>query len=423
MRFLVFASGLLVLSLAAPVVGQVASDDSPGDAAEARERLAALVQSHRDARDQFFREYRATAGDGARERAALGRYRDVIDRATGEAMRLARVHAQEPLAADALRFVAKAGQAGRMGDPRPHESAAQALKILRRDHVGAPGMGEFCEEILMNTHDPVAESLIRGVLERHPDHDQRGLACHALAVFIRQQAAEIRWLLGRTVDRDAREESPDDARKSFEDAWGKDVVDRYLMRDPEALDAEADALLERVIAEFGSVPHGFGTKPSTLAALADAELFEHRDLAVGKAAPEIEGKDHEGVAFRLSDYRGRVVLLTFSGNWCGPCRALYPQERDLVERFKDRPFVLLSINTDEERDTLRASIASGEITWRCWWDGRTGPITRRWGVMQFPSLFLLDRDGVIRAKPLSQSKRLARDVAALLEESGAKPTP
>jgi thiol-disulfide isomerase/thioredoxin len=125
----------------------------------------------------------------------------------------------------------------------------------------------------------------------------------------------------------------------------------------------------------------------------------------------------------LSDYRGRVVLLTFSGNWCSPCRALYPEERDLVERFKGRPFVLLSINTDEERDTLRASIANGEITWRCWWDGRTGPIARRWGVMQFPALFLLDRDGVIRAKPLSQSKRLARDIAALLEESGAKPTP
>jgi len=422
MRFIALASGLLVLSLVAPGFGQATNAGPRGDAAGPRERLATLVQSHRDARDRFFHEYKDAAEEGE-FKAALGRYRGAIDHVTEEAMQLARAHARELLAADALRFVAKAGQAGRMGDPRPHESAAQALKILHRDHVRAPGMGEFCEEILSNTHDPVAGSLIRDVLGRHPDHDQRGLACHALAIFIRQQADEIRWLLGRTEDRDAREDSPDAARKSFEDAWGKGVVDRYLMRDPEALDAEADALLERVVAEFGSVPHAFGTKRSTLAALADAELFERRVLAIGKMAPEITGKDHEGEDFRLSDYRGRVVLLTFSGNWCGPCRALYPQERDLVERFKDKPFVLLSINTDEERHTLRTSIAKGEITWRCWWDGRTGPITQRWGVMQFPALFLLDRNGVIRAKPLSQSQSLARDVAALLEGAGAKPTP
>jgi hypothetical protein len=43
--------------------------------------------------------------------------------------------------------------------------------------------------------------------------------------------------------------------------------------------------------------------------------------------------------------------------------------------------------------------------------------------MQFPALFLLDRDGVIRAKPLPQSKSLARDVAAVLEGAGAKSTP
>ena len=46
-----------------------------------------------------------------------------------------------------------------------------------------------------------------------------------------------------------------------------------------------------------------------------------------EVAPEIEGKDADGDAFKLSDYRGKVVVMTFSGNWCGPCRAMYPDER------------------------------------------------------------------------------------------------
>ena len=55
---------------------------------------------------------------------------------------------------------------------------------------------------------------------------------------------------------------------------------------------------------------------------------------MGKVAPEIAGKDHEGNSFALSDSRGKVVVLTFSGNWCGPCVAMYPQERALVAKLE-----------------------------------------------------------------------------------------
>ncbi len=61
----------------------------------------------------------------------------------------------------------------------------------------------------------------------------------------------------------------------------------------------------------------------------------------------------------------------------------------------------MSINTDSTLETLQKAIASGEISWRCWWDGgQTGPITTRWGVRSFPSIFILDRAGVIRYKDL-----------------------
>ena len=78
-----------------------------------------------------------------------------------------------------------------------------------------------------------------------------------------------------------------------------------------ALELESLSLLEIVAETCNEVKHRGGS----LAAAARADLFEMRNLAVGKPAPEIEGVDVDGVAFKLSDYRGKVVLLDFWGDW------------------------------------------------------------------------------------------------------------
>ncbi len=65
-----------------------------------------------------------------------------------------------------------------------------------------------------------------------------------------------------------------------------------------------------------------------------------------RMAPEVVGRDHEGKLFALAEYRGKVVVLTFSGNWCGPCVGMYPQERELVARHASKPFALVSVHTD-----------------------------------------------------------------------------
>src|SRR6185369_16961063 len=75
--------------------------------------------------------------------------------------------------------------------------------------------------------------------------------------------------------------------------------------------AEAEKVFEEVVAKYGEVKGGRGT----LADAAKGQLHEIRDLAVGKVAPEIEGEDVEGHKFKLSEYRGKVVVLDFWGDW------------------------------------------------------------------------------------------------------------
>ncbi len=152
--------------------------------------------------------------------------------------------------------------------------------------------------------------------------------------------------------------------------------------------------------------------PKTYGSLAKSLQFELNHLVAGRQAPEIEGTDAAGNSFRLSDYRGKVVLLTFSANWCGGCVELYPLERKLVEQFRDQPFVLLSVSRDENVDTLRESIAAGKITWRCWWDGMEGPIYQAWNSPGAPTIFVLDHRGIIqdvrlnRATPSAEFERV-----------------
>jgi hypothetical protein len=75
---------------------------------------------------------------------------------------------------------------------------------------------------------------------------------------------------------------------------------------------ESEELFERVVEKYADVKYGRGT----LSARAKAELYQRRGtLAMGKPAPEIEGEDIDGQQFKLSDYRGKVVLLAFWGHW------------------------------------------------------------------------------------------------------------
>jgi peroxiredoxin len=75
---------------------------------------------------------------------------------------------------------------------------------------------------------------------------------------------------------------------------------------------------------------------------------------------------------------------------------MYGHERSLVQRYKDRPFVLLGVNTDADAATLKDVQEKQHLSWRSWYDGPGGPICQQWRVKGFPSIFVIDAKGVIR---------------------------
>ena len=79
---------------------------------------------------------------------------------------------------------------------------------------------------------------------------------------------------------------------------------------------------------------------------------------------------------------------------------MYPHERDLVKKLADDPFVLIGVNSDQDRAELKTVMEDENITWRSFWNGgsTSGPISTQWNVRGWPTIYVIDAEGTIRFK-------------------------
>ncbi|MFQ6080713.1 MAG: TlpA family protein disulfide reductase [Candidatus Bathyarchaeia archaeon] len=116
----------------------------------------------------------------------------------------------------------------------------------------------------------------------------------------------------------------------------------------------------------------------------------------GTLAPDFSLTDLDGATFRLSDFRGKVVVIDFMATWCGPCRAEMPHYGTIWEKYGDK-IVLMSIDVDprESAEVLRAF--ADEFPYATWiWARDTANLGQVYQVTAIPKTVIIDQDGYIR---------------------------
>ena len=136
-----------------------------------------------------------------------------------------------------------------------------------------------------------------------------------------------------------------------------------------------------------------------------------------KSAPDFSLKDANGHTVKLSDYKGKVVLLNFWATWCGPCKIEIPWFVEFEQAYKDRGFAVLGVSMDDDGwQSVKPYIEQRKINYRVVIG--TDEIGNLYGgVESLPTTFLIDRSGRIAAVHvgLVSKSKYENDVKELLE--------
>src|SRR5262245_26034427 len=280
----------LALVFALPLVSAaLAGQDRP---ATPTDQYKALLKEYQEAQDVFSKAYVAVKTDEERKKLLAERAAR-LEKVALRFLEIAQKHPTDPIAVDALLWVVN-NTSDSTGDKE--RSHAKALARLVSDHLRSDKLGQVCQ-LIFRDFGKDSESFLRMVLEKSPHKEAQGSACLALARFLNSRLERVELLQGRP-----------ETVTLYERLFGKDYIAELQRHGRAKVVREVEALLERAADKYGDVKMGLGP---TIGQEANVELFELRHLAVGKEAPDIQGEDQDGKTFKLSDYRGKVVLLDF----------------------------------------------------------------------------------------------------------------
>ncbi|MBI4662006.1 MAG: redoxin domain-containing protein [Verrucomicrobia bacterium] len=220
------------------------------------QQILAVKQEYEAAQAEFSKRYQAAQTDAEREKLRNESLPDTKKFAP-RLWDLAQKHPKEPAAFDALVWLATTGYQS--------EEAGKALSMLARDHAANANLSAVCN-FAPYISSSAAGEFLRAVFERNPKREIQAQACRSLYTY-------------------------------------------GLIAEP----AKAETYLDLLVEKFADIKSSRGTE--TLADFAKSEKALNETFGIGKLAPDIESEDIHGEKFKLSDYRGKVVVIDFWGDW------------------------------------------------------------------------------------------------------------
>lgn len=255
------------------------------------------------------------------------------------------------------------------------EIMKEAVDLIVKDHSKNPKMASVLGFI---STSPDGAAILEKIASKTEDRNIAGLAWYAITENLQQQTGEVG------------------------------------IKQAEELNKRTEMIYEKLAKDYADVPmaNGRGTIGSTI----KAALFELQNLSIGKVAPEVLCLNIDGDKDdKLSNYKGKVVVLDIWATWCGPCKAMIPHEREMNEKLKGKPFAFISISGDDTKETLTSFLEKEKMPWVHWFADRKG-ILKDWNIRFYPTMYILDHKGVIRAKGL-RGEELEKKVNELVVEA------
>ncbi len=299
-----------------------------------------------------------------------------------------------------------------------YEPEKFAWNMLLQHHSQRDEIRQYCLRA-MQYPSPAREQFLRSILEDY----RQPVAAHGYAYLALAERLARNNEFHANGGIDAWAEPQGEFEQYLRSTKAPEWIEYMRSVDPKQCRTESVDLMRHVISHYGDIEitqsEPYFRNVKTLGDKAKKSLHALENLIVGKEAPMIVGTDLRGKPLRLSDYKGKIVLLSFWSSGCGPCLQMIPEEQKLIETFGGQPFALLAVNNDQELTVAQDTAEKKGIDWPCWYDGQDQPIHKDYNVLMWPTFYLIDPEGKIAAKDVAPTE-LAAEVKKLMEQYESK---
>lgn len=265
--------------------GEPKAEPAPKAVVNVSEEIKKIVSKYQEDQNAFMSASRKATTTEERNQIRKDKSPDT-EKVASELLAIVDENPDNPDSFEALTWVATNVRQGEMNDT--------AMGLLFDKYVEREEMKDLCASLAAGLPSQKVETRLRTLIEKSPHNNVKGIATYTLASYLAR--------LPDMVD------FADDPRAAK--ALGDEGV-AYLKGFVQN-DQEVETLFDSVEKDYPDVE---GPRGMSLGKLAEKALFALRYLAIGKVAPDIEGEDVDGESFKLSEYRGKVVMLDFWGDW------------------------------------------------------------------------------------------------------------